>query len=306
MKLAVFGLAEPSPSAPTGSSRLGVVEGDGASGPVELIDVGEVDASLPHEVGALLAAGEPALEAVRRAAAARGAPRRPLAEVVLRSPIARPPKILAVGLNYKDHIAEAGLETPEVPMIFNKQSTSITGPRSPIHLPRASDKLDYEGELAFVIGRRCRHVPRESASKVIAGYCVANDVSVRDWQMRSPTFTMGKSWDTHCPLGPWLTTYDEIEDPHALSLETYVDGELRQQSNTRQLLFDCFDLVEHLSTAFTLEPGDVISTGTPGGVGSTMKPRRYLKAGEVVRIAIEGLGVLENRVIAEPDSTSLL
>jgi len=291
MKLASF---RPAAGEPT---LLGVVDGD------ELIGVSQSESNLPSDVGALLAGGKPALEAVKNAISS--APRFALRDAELLSPIARPPKILAVGLNYKDHIAEAGLDTPSVPMIFNKQSTSVTGPHAPIHRPRASDKLDYEGEFAFVIGQRCRHVPRERAAEVIAGYCVVNDVSVRDWQMRSPTFTMGKSWDTHCPLGPWITTADEIEDPHALQLRTTVNGELRQNSNTRHLLFDCYALVEHLSTAFTLEPGDVIPTGTPGGIGAAMKPRQYLKAGDRVRVEIEGLGVLDNPVIEEPENTPL-
>ena len=171
-------------------------------------------------------------------------------------------------------------------------------------MPRVSAALDYEGELAFVIGKRCRHVPRERASEVIAGYTIANDVSVRDWQLRVPTFTMGKSFDTHCPLGPALVTADEISDPHNLELRTWVNGELRQSSNTKQLIFDCFSLVEHLSTAFSLEPGDVISTGTPGGVGGAMKPPQMLKVGDIVKIAIDGLGEIENAVIEEPESTT--
>jgi 2-keto-4-pentenoate hydratase/2-oxohepta-3-ene-1,7-dioic acid hydratase in catechol pathway len=166
--------------------------------------------------------------------------------------------------------------------------------------------LDYEGELAFVVGRRCRHVPKDRARDVIAGYTVCNDVSVRDWQMRVPTMMIGKSFDTHGPLGPWLVTGDELENPHALGLRTWVNGELRQDSNTKQLIFDCFDLVEHLSTAFTLEPGDVISTGTPGGVGIAKKPPVLLVAGDVVKIEVEGIGAIENPVIAEPDSTTLI
>jgi 2-keto-4-pentenoate hydratase/2-oxohepta-3-ene-1,7-dioic acid hydratase in catechol pathway len=189
-------------------------------------------------------------------------------------------------------------------MIFNKQSTSVTSPGSVIHLPRVSDKLDYEGELAVVIGRRCRHVPKSRAAEVIVGYTIAHDVSVRDWQRRVPTFTMGKSFDTHCPLGPCIVTADEIGDPHGLELQTWVNGESRQHSNTRELLFDCFELVEHLSTAFTLEPGDIISTGTPGGVGVAMKPPKYLKAGDVVKISIDKIGTLENSVIAEPEGTA--
>ena len=209
-----------------------------------------------------------------------------------------------MGLNYADHAAEAGMDTPQHPMIFNKQSTAAHPPYEPFHLPRVSPALDYEGELAVVIGKRCRHVPRERAPEVIAGYTICNDVSVRDWQLRVPTFTMGKSFDTHCPLGPAIVTPDEIPDPHSLDLRTWVNGELRQSSNTQHLIFDCFTLVEHLSTAFSLEPGDVISTGTPSGVGAVMKPPNFLKAGDVVKIAIDGLGEIENAVIEEPESTT--
>jgi 2-keto-4-pentenoate hydratase/2-oxohepta-3-ene-1,7-dioic acid hydratase in catechol pathway len=226
--------------------------------------------------------------------------RLPLEDVRLCAPVLRPPKFLAIGLNYADHVAESGLETPKVPTVFNKQSTCVAGPRDPVHLPRVSSKIDYEGELGFVIGRRCRHVPRARAHEVIAGYLVVNDVSVRDWQFRVQTWTMGKSFDTHGPIGPWITTADEVGDPNGLRLRTWVNGELRQDSNTKQLIFDCSALVEHLSTAFTLEPGDVIATGTPAGVGAVMKPPKYLQIGDVVRIEIDGLGALENTVVAEP------
>ena len=223
--------------------------------------------------------------------------------MTLEAPIRRPPKVLAVGLNYADHVRETGREAPKVPMIFNKQATSVTGPTGAVHVPRASDRVDWEGELAFVIGKRCRHVPRDRAASVIAGYTIVNDVSVRDWQMRVPTFTMGKSFDTHCPLGPVIVTPDEIGDPHALDLRTWVNDDLRQSSNTRELIFDCYYLVEHLSTAFTLEPGDVVSTGTPSGVGDAMSPPVFLKPGDVVRVAIDGIGELRNPVIAEPADT---
>ena len=281
-----------------GSPRLGVVEEDG------IVDLAVAAPELPRDMAALLAAGEGAL---RRASAATAAAKRlPLGSVTLGPPIARPPKFLAIGLNYADHVAEAGLERPSLPTVFNKQSTCVAGPRDPVHMPRVSRVLDYEGELGFVIGRRCRHVPRERAHEVIAGYLVVNDVSVRDWQLRVPTWTMGKSFDTHGPIGPWLTTADELSDPHALRLRTWVGSELRQDSNTKHLIFDCFAIVEHLSTAFTLEPGDVIATGTPGGVGIASKPPRLLNAGDVVRVEIEGLGALENPVIEEPASTTLL
>ncbi|HVH18738.1 MAG TPA: fumarylacetoacetate hydrolase family protein [Myxococcota bacterium] len=280
-----------------GAHRIGVVDGDA------VVDLSDAAPDLPREMTALLAAGDAAL--ARAASAVKSAKSRtPLAAVSLAAPILRPPKFLAIGLNYADHIAETGREKPALPTVFNKQSTCVVGPGAAIHIPRASDKVDYEGELAFVIGRRCRHVPRERAHEVIAGYAVANDVTVRDWQIRVPTWTMGKSWDTHGPLGPWITTRDEVGEPHGLRLRTWVSGELRQDSNTKQLIFDCFALVEHLSTAFTLEPGDVISTGTPSGVGVAMKPPKYLVPGDTVRIEIEGLGVLENRVIAEPADTA--
>jgi 2-keto-4-pentenoate hydratase/2-oxohepta-3-ene-1,7-dioic acid hydratase in catechol pathway len=280
-----------------GAHRIGVVEGDA------VVDLAEAAPDLPREMTALLAAGDDAL--ARAASVAKSArSRKPLAAVSLAAPILRPPKLLAIGLNYADHIAETGREKPALPTVFNKQSTCVVGPGAAIHVPRASEKVDYEGELAFVIGRRCRHVPRERAHEVIAGYLVANDVTVRDWQIRVPTWTMGKSWDTHGPLGPWITTRDEVGEPHGLRLRTWVNGELRQDSNTKQLIFDCYALVEHLSTAFTLEPGDVISTGTPSGVGVAMKPPKYLVPGDTVRIEIEGLGVLENPVIAEPADTA--
>ncbi|MCS6925436.1 MAG: fumarylacetoacetate hydrolase family protein [Candidatus Binatia bacterium] len=279
-----------------GVTRIGVVDGD------TIVDLSVAAPALPREMCAFLAAGAEALAAARQAVQTSSA-RLPLKEVKLEAPILRPPKILAVGLNYKDHIAETGNKTPEVPVIFNKQSTSVNSPYGDIHLPRVSEQLDYEGELAFVIGRYCRHVPKSRAREVIVGYMIANDVSVRDWQRRVPTFTMGKSWDTHCPIGPWITTADEVGDPHALDLKTWVNGELRQHSNTSQLLFNCFDLVEHLSTVFTLEPGDVVSTGTPAGVAAAMKPPKWLKPGDVVKIAIEKLGEIENRVIAEPENT---
>jgi len=290
MKLVTFSTQDTAP-------RMGVVVGQ------QVVDVTAHDTSLPRRMEAFLEAGAPALNAASDAAVEAATPRLPLEEVVLHAPVPRPGKVLAVGLNYADHVEEAGMERPTIPMIFNKQTTSVQGPGVPFHRPRVSDKLDYEGELAVVIGRRCRHVPAAHAPGVIAGYTICNDVSVRDWQMRSPTFTMGKSFDTHCPLGPWIVTPDEVGDPHQLQLRTFVNGELRQDSNTKHLIFDCFALVEHLSTAFTLEPGDVIATGTPGGVGATMRPRRYLVAGDVVRIAIDGLGELENAVIDEPEST---
>jgi 2-keto-4-pentenoate hydratase/2-oxohepta-3-ene-1,7-dioic acid hydratase in catechol pathway len=222
--------------------------------------------------------------------------------VQLLSP-AQPRKYLAIALNYADHIAETGMEAPEVPTFFTKQVTCVIGPDAPIHKPKVSDRLDYEGELAMVIGRRCRHVPVDKASEVIAGYTIANDVSVRDWQMRAMTMTIGKSFDTHGPLGPWLVTGDELGDPQQLGIRTFVNDEQRQDGNTRDMVFDCFQQVSHLSEAMTLEPGDVIGTGTPAGIGATIQPfpEGLLKVGDVVRIEIDGIGELRNEVIAEPD-----
>jgi 2-keto-4-pentenoate hydratase/2-oxohepta-3-ene-1,7-dioic acid hydratase in catechol pathway len=225
----------------------------------------------------------------------------PLDSVQLLAPVLRPPKFLAIGLNYALHVAESGMKPPEHQLWFNKQSTCVIGPGAAIEVPDASAMVDYEGELAFVIGRTCRHVKAADAPRVIAGYTIVNDVSVRDWQMRSQTMTMGKSFDTHGPMGPCIVTADELGDPHALRLQTWVNGEQRQDGKTDDLIFDCFDMVEHLSTAFTLEVGDVISTGTPAGVGMAMDPPAWLKAGDTVRIEIEGIGTLENPVVAEGD-----
>ena len=229
-----------------------------------------------------------------------------LADVELLAPILRPGKFFGVGLNYADHIAETGQEKPEHPTFFNKQSTCVIGPGQAIHRPRISEKLDYEGELGFVIGCRCRHVTQEQAKNVIAGYLICNDVTVRDWQARSPTWTLGKSFDTHGPIGPWIVTPDEIGNPHHLDIKTWVNADLRQSSNTKHLIFDCYTLVEYLSTVMTLEPGDIISTGTSSGVGVKMTPRGYMKPGDVVRIEIEKIGVLENPVIEEPADTAFI
>lgn len=253
----------------------------------------------------LLASRENAFEVLRERIES-GAGRIALGDVQLLSPIPRPPKFLGVSLNYADHIAETGLEQPEYPTFFTKQSSCVIGPGEAIHRPRVSEKLDYEGELAIVIGTACRHVTPEQAKQVIAGYTICNDVSVRDWQVRSHTWTLGKSFDTHGPLGPWIVTADEIGDPHSLAIKTWVNGEQRQSSNTDQLIFDCYDLVSYLSTVVTLEPGDVIATGTSSGVGVKMKPRGYMKPGDNVRVEIEKIGVLENPVIDEPEDSGFI
>ena len=224
----------------------------------------------------------------------------PLADIKLLAPIPKPGKFLGISLNYADHIAETERDKPEFPTFFTKQSSCVIANGAAIHRPVVSEKLDYEGELAFIIGKRCKHVPLEKAHQVIAGYTIVNDVSVRDWQFRSPTWMLGKSFDTHGPMGPWIVTTDEITDPHTLSIKTWVDDELRQNSNTKHMLVNCYEMVAYLSKAMTLEPGDVISTGTPSGVGVKMDPRGYLKPGQTVKIEINGIGVLSNPVIKEP------
>ena len=264
-----------------------------------VVDLGVAAPDLPRGMCRFLAAGEQALEAARRAVDS-AAGRVPLAERTLLAPVPRPRKFFAIGLNYADHAAETGQQLPEFPTVFNKQVTCVNRPGGDIHIPRASSAVDYEGEFAFVVGRRCRGVAAGDAGSVIAGYTIVNDVSVRDWQRRSPTMILGKGWDTHGPMGPYLVTADEVDDPHSLGIRTWVNGELRQDSNTRELVFDCPKLVETISTMCTLEPGDVVSTGTPAGVGLGYRPPKFLVPGDVVRIEIDGLGALENPVVPEP------
>lgn len=274
-----------------GTTRLGVVDGD------EILDVGSADPSLARDLGEQLNRG--GLAAVE--AAAGTANRLALADVRLEAPIAAPPTFLAIGLNYHAHVEESGMQRAAAPIVFNKQITCVTGPFDPIEVPTvAPDWVDYEGELGIVIGTRCRNVPADRAHEVVAGYLIVNDVSVRDWQRATPTMTMGKSWDTHGPIGPWLVTADELTDPHSLAIRTHVDGELRQDGNTKQMITNCWELIAHISTAFTLLPGTIIATGTPEGVGFVMDPPRCLHAGSTVRIEIDGLGHIENPVIAQP------
>ncbi|MCF7966082.1 MAG: fumarylacetoacetate hydrolase family protein [Methylobacter tundripaludum] len=261
---------------------------------------GKNNTKIPLTMLEFLSSGAGALDAMRQQIDS-GLGRIALEQVKLHAPVPRPGKYLGVSLNYADHIDETGLDKPEYPSFFTKQSTCVIGPGDAIHRPKVSDKLDYEGELAFVIGTRCRHVPVDKAHQVIAGFTIANDVSVRDWQFRSPTFTLGKSFDTHGPFGPWIVTGDEVSDPHNLDLKTWIDGELRQNSNTRNMIFNCYEMIAYLSQAMTLEPGDVIATGTPAGVGVKMKPRGYMLPGQTARIEIEGIGTLVNPVIEEPD-----
>lgn len=274
-----------------GRTRLGVVQGD------DVVDVGSADPTLPTDLGALLEGAGIAAVAPLVSGAAKIA----LAEVTLEAPVARPPEFLAIGLNYALHIAESGREAPKVPVVFNKQATCVNRHGGDIVIPSpAPDMIDYEGELGVVIGRTAKRVKAADALDYVAGYLIVNDVSVRDWQRASATMTMGKSWDTHGPIGPWLTTADEVPDPQNLSIKTWVSGDLRQDGHTKNMIFNVATLIEHLSTAFTLLPGTVIATGTPEGVGMAMNPQGFMHAGDTVRIEITGLGALENPVVADP------
>ena len=234
------------------------------------------------------------------------APRLPLTAVRLLPPIAAPRKFLAIGLNYSDHCAETGRPEPDFPVFFNKQVTCLIGDGDEIHVPRASAMVDYEGELGVVIGRRCRHVPVERAHEVIAGYTIVDDVTVRDWQLRAPTMTIGKSFDAPGPVGPWIVSPDEVGDPSALRIRTLVNGEVLQDAPTSGMIFSVAEQIATLSTSCTLEPGDIIATGTPAGVGIVRQPPRWLVPGDLVRVEIDRIGALENPVIAEPADTAVI
>jgi 2-keto-4-pentenoate hydratase/2-oxohepta-3-ene-1,7-dioic acid hydratase in catechol pathway len=277
----------------------GVVEYGTIDG--EEIRVVSREPGCPRTLRSLLAGGRSAMQWVeegrRRAAVI------PLSTVRLLPPIPDPRKFLCVGGNYQSHLDEAarrGISRGTGQVWFNKQVSCVAGPYDVVHRPRISVKFDYEGELGVVIGQRCRNVPRTEAAAVVAGYVVCNDLSVRDWQMRAPTGTLGKSFDTHGPFGPWLVTAEEIPDPQALTLRTSVNGQVRQSASTREMIHDVGALIEELTTAVTLEPGDILATGTPAGVGGLMTPPQFLVAGDRVRVEIDGIGYIENLVIEEP------
>lgn len=280
MKLALF--------SDRGGRRIGIVTGDG------IIDVARHSPGSPADMIELMKQWR-ALRTPFEALAGKPADIA-LADVKLHAPVSKPGKILAIGLNYADHCAETGQEIPKNQVWFTKAPTAVTGPYDAIELPAVSDQLDHEAEMVAIIGTSGRNVPRERAREVIFGYCVGNDVSVRDWQLRTPQWILGKSFDTHAPIGPWITTADEI-DPHTLDIRCVVEGIERQKSNTRHLVFDTYAQVEHLTQAMTLEPGDLLFTGTCGGVGLMAKPPRWLKAGERVRVEIAKLGAIENTVV---------
>lgn len=281
----------------SGRIGIGVVEGN------HVFDL-TADAELPRSMRAFLEAGASALDRARRVrdSADNGIA---LDEVRLHAPVPDPRKFLGIGGNTRSHLDEvkaAGVPIKHSPhqTWFNKQVSCVCGPYDDIHMPSVSDQLDYEGEMAIVIGERCRNVRREEALRVIAGYTVCNDVSVRDWQLRAPTSTLGKSFDTHGPTGPWIVTADEIPDPHDIGLRTRVNGELRMDGRTDEFIHRCEDMIVELSSVFTLEPGDILATGSPAGVGALMDPPCFLKAGDTVRVEVERIGWIENRVVETP------
>ena len=259
-----------------------------------------VDLSEVPGVGASMRELIARLPELRAALEGADGDRHALAAVTLEAPIDDPQKYLAIGMNYKEHAEEArqaGIPVPENQLWFNKQVSCINAPYGDIEKPAVSEQLDYEIELGVVIGAPCRHVAAGDARSVIAGYLVTNDVSVRDWLVkRSPTFTLGKSFDTHGPIGPWITTADEVADPHALRMTLTVNGEVRQNWRTDDMIHDIDAQIAELTTVMTLMPGDILATGTPAGIGAPTG--NFLKPGDVVRAEIEGLGHLENRVVA--------
>jgi 2-keto-4-pentenoate hydratase/2-oxohepta-3-ene-1,7-dioic acid hydratase in catechol pathway len=274
-----------------GQLRPGVVQAD--STVVDLSSLG-----YPSLLD-LIGAESEALPKVRDFANAGVSPKLPLSSVRLRAPIPTPRKLICVGLNYRDHAEETGSEIPNVPTIFNKFATAVIGPGDEIVLPQVSKAPDYEAEFAFVIGKGGRRIAADAWRDHIFGYTIVNDVSARDYQRATTQWLMGKTFDTFAPVGPWIVTADEIKDPHALDISMTINGEVLQSSNTSNLIFKIPDLVSYLSSVFTLEPGDIISTGTPAGVGAARKPPRFLRAGDECVVKISGIGELRNPVVAE-------
>ncbi|WP_206244188.1 fumarylacetoacetate hydrolase family protein [Novosphingobium terrae] len=277
-----------------GRPRLGVVVGEDNA---QIVPLDALSEDWPTMLS-IVAGGETALAAVRAHVAASG-DRIALGDVTLLAPIERPAKFLAIGMNYRKHAEEArrlGVAVPENQFWFNKQTSCLAGPYDAID-PGVSEALDYEVELGVVIGKPAKRITEEQAPAHVFGYTVMNDVSARDWQKHSPTFTVGKSFDTHGPIGPWIVTADEIGDPHKLALRCLVNGEIRQDSDTSGLIHDIWAQIAYLSTAFTLESGDLIASGTPEGVGVARNPPVFLKAGDVVRCEVEKIGAIENKVL---------
>lgn len=282
--------------------RLVTYERNGRQSIGALTNAGIIDfpvasaGALPADMLTFLQQGEPALVRAR-AAVTQGVGAIPLTEARLLAPVPKPGRIVGIGLNYADHAAEGGREKPKYPMVFTKAVSAVIANGEPIRLPLVTEMVDFEGELAVVMGKRAKDVPSKDALDYVVGYTICNDVSGRDYQQRSSP-TAGKSFDTFAPLGPVITTRDEIPDPHVLDIRTIVSGEEMQHSNTRHLIFNVNYLIDYLSHIFALEPGDIISTGTPSGVGWFRNPPRFLKPGDTVRIELQGVGILQNPVVA--------
>lgn len=278
-----------------GRARLGKLFGD------HVVDLAATVPEMPETIIGFLEEGAPALAAFR-SVEDDGDNRLPLADIQLLAPVPRPEKYLGIGMNYSDHAKEAekaGVASNDYQMWFNKQVSCITGPFDEVVKPDVTEKMDYEAELGVVIGRKCRHVAIKDARSVIGGYLVVNDVSARDWQLRTPTHTLGKSFDTHGPIGPWLALDEEVDDPHALDIRMFINGEQRQLGNTRNLIHNIYEQIAYLSTVMTLKPGDILATGTPSGVGAAFDPPRFLNVGDVMRVEIDTIGHIENKVVSQ-------
>jgi 2-keto-4-pentenoate hydratase/2-oxohepta-3-ene-1,7-dioic acid hydratase in catechol pathway len=263
------------------------------------VDLHATRPDLPPGVRALLEGGPALLRAAEEAAGRPDAVRHPAERVRLLPPVPDPPKIVCIGLNYRDHAAESGAPIPAEPVLFSKFATALVGPEEPIVLPPVSKEVDYEAELVLVVGRKGRHLSAASAREYLAGYTVGHDVSARDWQLKKDgrQWLAGKTFDTFAPTGPWLVTADEVPDPHDLGIRLRLNGQTMQDSNTRQMIFRAGDLLAYISQVVTLQPGDLVFTGTPHGVGFTRRPPVFLKAGDVVEVEIDRLGVLRNPVV---------
>ena len=272
--------------------RIGAFVGNG------IADLTAAEPRLRSDLLSLIGLEEEGLDLAQRALGR--APVLPMDDLLLLPPVPHPPAFIGVGLNYLDHVREASLPLPSAPTVFNKQASSLAGQHAQVLLPRLSSQLDYEGELAVVVGRARRAMSAEEARSAIFGYTIVNDLSLRDIQFASPTVTMGKSFDTHGPCGPWIVTADEITDPQMLKIETRVNGVTRQSGTTADMIFSCVEILMHLSQVMTLAPGTIVTTGTPAGVGHFLDPPGYLRVGDTVEVEISSIGNLINHVVEEP------
>jgi 2-keto-4-pentenoate hydratase/2-oxohepta-3-ene-1,7-dioic acid hydratase in catechol pathway len=275
--------------------RAAILAGD------HYVDLHATRGDLPASVRELLEGGPALLEAAAEAARRPDAVRLPREGARLLAPVPDPPKVICIGLNYRDHAAESGAPIPREPVVFSKFATAVIGPEEAIRLPAVSSEVDYEAELVLVVGKKGRNIRKAEAMGHLAGYTVGHDVSARDWQLKKDgkQWLMGKTFDTFAPVGPWLVTRDEVADPHALAIRLRLNGETMQDSSTSQMIFRADDLLAYISQVITLQPGDLIFTGTPPGVGGARKPPVYLKGGDRVEVEIDTLGVLRNPVIQE-------